>query len=75
MVTVVLSPTALAGPTGMANNIALGFDSVVVKIKKVISKKARSTIAVRSTLTDSFLREPLPPVFWDAVNSAITLVF
>ena len=73
---VVLAPTAPGGPsTGIASDIDLGFDKVVVRIKKVISKKAKSTMAVRSTRVDIRLRELLPPVFREALNSAITLSF
>jgi hypothetical protein len=49
--------------SGMVKSIALGFDSVVVNIKKVISKKAKSTIAVKSTRVEAFLLLTFPPFF------------
>src|ERR1700744_1900253 len=70
------SGLALAGPfTGIARSIAFGLASVVAIIKKVISKKARSTIAVRSIRGDILLTERLLPDFSEAFNSAMTLSF
>jgi hypothetical protein len=60
--------------SGMVTLNAPGFCRLVVRIKKVMSRKARSTIAVRSTRVDSLLRGLLPVVFSDdEVSSAMIL--
>jgi hypothetical protein len=45
---------AVLSSLGKTNFMAVGDAIVVVKIKKVISKKPRSTIGVRSTLVEDF---------------------
>src|SRR5574343_524330 len=48
---------------GMFSSMALGLFNVVVNIKKVIRRKAKSTIGVKSTLVDSFFDRFLPCFF------------
>ncbi len=64
--------TGPLGPGGgVTNGKALGFESVVVKIKNVMSKNARSTIAVKSTRA-GIRCVRLPPNFpGEETNSAM----
>src|SRR4051812_35381897 len=62
--------------TGMITGSVLGLLKVVVSIKKVMSKNARSTIAVRSTRGGGILLRVFLPVFGAAAFiSAMTLRF
>ncbi|MNT74623.1 hypothetical protein D3C72_2134580 [compost metagenome] len=65
--------TELSSLSGFAMSIAIGFDREVVSIKKVINKKAKSTIAVKSTLVLCFLVLTFLPFFPppEVSNSAI----
>jgi hypothetical protein len=60
-------------PTGIDKLMATGFDKVVVSIKKVINKNAKSTIAVKSTVVLSFL-VLFEPIFWVVFSSAMVLI-
>ena len=74
---VVLFETGPGGPgAGITTGIILGFVSEVVSMKKVISKNARSTIAVRSTRIGICRVERLPPDFpGEGFSSAMILKF
>ena len=49
-------PREVGSPSaGILNSVAFGVDQVVVTMKKVIKRKPRSTMGVRSTRGDSFL--------------------
>jgi hypothetical protein len=64
-----------AASTGIAIRISVGFDKDVVSIKKVMSKKARSTIAVKSTFGKDFNVLPLlSDEQEDVFNSAMAYV-
>jgi len=69
------APTAIStGPlSGITRGRLLDFDSVVVSIKKVISKNARSTSAVRSTRTGNLLVCLAPDFPGERVSSAMML--
>lgn len=59
-------------PSGMVTWNICGLSKLVVSIKKVISRNARSTIAVRSTRVDILLRGIFPEVFsGDELSSAM----
>jgi hypothetical protein len=60
--------------SGTATGIIRGFESEVVSIKKVMSKNARSTIAVRSTRSGILFAERLPRDFaGEGLRSAMIL--
>jgi len=75
MVIVLVSGTGDNSPgSGIINAIAFGFCNVVVKIKKVIKRNARSTIAVRSIRVDALFALTLPPLLFplsEVANSAM----
>jgi hypothetical protein len=60
---------------GISSFMICGLASDVVRMKNVMSRNARSTIAVKSTRGWSLFPEPLLPPFLDAVNSAMIFSF
>jgi hypothetical protein len=72
--TVELSPVP-----GIISGMTRGCDQVVVTMKKVMSKKPKSTMGVRSTLVDNFLERSDPDLgftnelFISAINNPLKL--